>query len=57
VNEEVDALITLGIPPVIFLALPRVIASTLVMPILSIFRHALRLLGGLVVLSGMNIPP
>ncbi len=56
VNEEVDALITLGIPPVIFLALPRVIASTLVMPILSIFATLSGLLGGLVVLSGMNIP-
>jgi phospholipid/cholesterol/gamma-HCH transport system permease protein len=56
VNEEVDALTTFGMPPVVFLALPRVIASTLVMPILSVFATLSGLLGGLVVLSGMNIP-
>jgi phospholipid/cholesterol/gamma-HCH transport system permease protein len=56
VNEEVDALTTFGLPPVTFLALPRVIAATLVMPILSIFSVLSGLLGGLVVLLSMNIP-
>ncbi len=56
VNEEIDALITFGLPPVVFLALPRVIAATLVMPLLSIFAVLSGLLGGLVVLTGMNVP-
>jgi phospholipid/cholesterol/gamma-HCH transport system permease protein len=56
VNEEVDALTTFGIPPVVFLALPRIIAATLVMPILSVFATLSGLLGGLVVLSGMAVP-
>ncbi len=56
VNEEIDALTTFGLPPVRFLALPRVIAATLVMPILSIFATLSGLLGGLIVLMGMSIP-
>ena len=56
VNEEIDALITLDLPPVVFLALPRVIAATLVMPLLSTFAVLAGLLGGLVVLTGMGIP-
>ncbi len=55
-NEEIDALTTFGLPPIIFLALPRVIAATLVMPILSIFSTLSGLLGGLVVIVSMNIP-
>jgi phospholipid/cholesterol/gamma-HCH transport system permease protein len=56
VNEEVDALTTFGMPPVVFLALPRVIAATLVMPILSVFATLSGLLGGLAVLTSMSIP-
>jgi phospholipid/cholesterol/gamma-HCH transport system permease protein len=56
VNEEIDALNTFCMPPIVFLALPRVIAATLVMPLLSIFSTLAGLLGGLVVLVSMNIP-
>ena len=56
VNEEIDALTTLGLPPVVFLALPRVIAATLVMPILSIFAVIAGLIGGVVVLGSVNVP-
>ena len=56
VNEEIDALTTFGLPPIVFLALPRVIAATLVMPILSVFSTLAGLLGGLVVIVSMNIP-
>lgn len=56
VNEEVDALTTFGLPPVLFLALPRVLSAALVMPILNIFTVLTGLIGGLVVLMGMNIP-
>jgi phospholipid/cholesterol/gamma-HCH transport system permease protein len=57
VNEEIDALTTFGLPPVVFLALPRVIAATLVMPILTIFSIFAGLIGGAVVLSSMGVPP
>lgn len=56
VNEEIDALTTLGLPPIVFLALPRVIAATLVMPILSIFAVIAGLIGGVVVLGSVNVP-
>lgn len=56
VNEEIDALTTLGLPPVVFLALPRVIAATLVMPILTIFAVVAGLIGGVIVLMSMGIP-
>jgi phospholipid/cholesterol/gamma-HCH transport system permease protein len=56
VNEEIDALTTLNLPPVLFLALPRVLAATFVMPFLSIFAVVMGLLGGFVVLWMMDIP-
>ena len=56
VNEEIDALETMGLPPVVFLALPRVIASTLVMPILSIFSVVAGLIGGVIVLFSVGVP-
>lgn len=56
VNEEIDALTTFGLPPVVFLALPRVIAATLVMPILTIFSVLAGLVGGVIVLGSVNVP-
>lgn len=56
VNEEIDALVTFGLPPVLFLALPRVIAATLVMPILSIFSVIAGLAGGVLVLTSIGVP-
>lgn len=49
VNEEVDALRTLGINPVEFLVLPRVLGMTLMMPLLCIYADLMGILGGLVV--------
>jgi phospholipid/cholesterol/gamma-HCH transport system permease protein len=48
-NEEIDALTTLGISPVEFLVLPRVLALSLLMPLLYVYACAFALLGGLVV--------
>jgi len=56
VNEEVDALETLGLPPVTFLALPRVFASTLALPLLSIFAIAAGLFGGAMVMTSIGLP-
>lgn len=56
VNEELDALTTMGLPPVRFLVLPRVVAATLAMPILTIFAELAGLIGGAIVLQVMNVP-
>ncbi|HSD42832.1 MAG TPA: ABC transporter permease [Burkholderiales bacterium] len=46
-NEEIDALTTLGVSPIEFLVLPRVVALSLLMPLLYVYGCALALLGGL----------
>jgi len=46
VNEEVDAIRTLGLDPVELLVRPRVIALLLAMPILTLFANFCGLLGG-----------
>lgn len=46
VNEEIDALETMGIKPARFLVLPRVVAGTLALPLLSLFATAAGLVGG-----------
>lgn len=56
VNEELDALTTMGLPPVRFLVLPRVVAAVLAMPILTIFAELAGLIGGAIVLEMMNVP-
>lgn len=51
VNEEIDALETMGLRPVRFLVLPRVLAGTLALPLLSLFVTAAGLVGGWVVMG------
>ena len=46
VNEEIDALHTLGISPVEFLVLPRMLALTLMMPFLTLYADLMGVLGG-----------
>ncbi|HXK09389.1 MAG TPA: ABC transporter permease [Vicinamibacteria bacterium] len=46
VNEEVDALRTMGLRPVEFLVVPRVLATALMMPALVAYADLLGLLGG-----------
>lgn len=57
VNEEIDALETMGLKPVRFLALPRIVAGTLALPLLSLFATAAGLLGGWVVMAVLGFPP
>ena len=57
VNEEIDALETMGLKPVRFLALPRIAAGTLSLPFLSLFATAAGLLGGWVVMAVLGFPP
>ena len=49
VNEEIDALETAGIPPMDFLVLPRVLALTVMMPLLTLYADLMGILGGLIV--------
>lgn len=49
VSEEVDALVTMGLEPTRFLIMPKVIALTLVMPLLTIFGDLMGIFGGLMV--------
>ena len=56
VNEEIDALSTMGFEPVNFLVMPKVIASILVVPILTLYADLLGILGGLFVgIAGMDL--
>ncbi len=49
VNEEVDALVTMGFDPIRFLAIPKVVAAILVVPILTLYSMVFGILGGLLV--------
>ena len=53
VNEEIDALETMGISPVEFLVLPRMIALIIMMPLLCLYADLMGILGGLIVGVGM----
>ena len=53
VNEEVDALKTLGIPPMDFLVLPRMLALMLMMPLLTLYADLVGIAGGVLVGVGM----
>ena len=54
VNEEIDALETLAIPPMEFLVLPRMLALALMMPLLVLFANVMGILGGALVAVGMD---
>jgi len=49
VNEEIDALETLGISPIDFLVLPRMLALIIMLPLLCLYADLMGILGGLVV--------
>jgi len=58
VNEEVDALVTMGFDPIKFLAMPKVFAAMVVVPILTLFSDLFAIFGGLLVgVMGLNITP
>ncbi|MBU1086861.1 MAG: ABC transporter permease, partial [Candidatus Omnitrophica bacterium] len=52
-NEEIDALKTLGVSPVEFLVIPRVLALVIMMPILTIYADLMGILGGFIISVGM----
>src|SRR5499426_3282493 len=52
-NQEIDALATLGISPMEFLVLPRMLALIGMMPLLTVYSDLVGILGGAVVGVGM----
>jgi phospholipid/cholesterol/gamma-HCH transport system permease protein len=56
-NEEIDAITTMGISPIEFLVLPRLLALIVIMPLLTIYADLLGIVGGGIVAGGMGITP
>nr|NIP31049.1 ABC transporter permease [Candidatus Dadabacteria bacterium]NIQ15643.1 ABC transporter permease [Candidatus Dadabacteria bacterium] len=57
VNEEIDALSTMGVDKIRFLVMPKFIGTLLMLPVLSLFGILFALLGGLVVFITLGFPP
>jgi phospholipid/cholesterol/gamma-HCH transport system permease protein len=56
VNQEVDALTTMGLDPVRFLVSTRILAALLMTPLLTLFADLISLLGGALTMRSFNIP-
>ena len=54
VNEEIDALTTMGLDPVKFIVVPRVIAAVFMTPLLTIFANLIGVIGGAVVMLSLG---
>jgi phospholipid/cholesterol/gamma-HCH transport system permease protein len=54
VTEELSALKTLGLEPVRFLVVPRVLAALIVTPLLTVFHILMSLLGSYLVMAGLG---
>jgi len=52
-NEEIDALKTLGVNPVEFLVVPRIMALVVMMPLLTLYADFMGILGGYVISTGV----
>jgi len=52
-NQEIDALSTMGISPMEFLVLPRMLALILMMPLLTVYADIVGIIGGAVVGTSM----
>jgi len=53
VNQEIDALKTLGLSPMEFLVLPRMLALALMMPLLALYANVVGVLGGAAVAASI----
>jgi phospholipid/cholesterol/gamma-HCH transport system permease protein len=58
VNDEVDALVTMGFDPIKFLAVPKLIATVLVLPVLTLYADLFGIAGGMIVgVTGLDLTP
>ena len=49
VTEQIDALRAMGVNPIRFLIIPRIIAATVMLPVMTVFSDAIAVFGGFVV--------
>lgn len=49
ISEEIDALFVMGFSPTLFLAVPRLLASMMVIPLLTLFSDLFAIIGGMVI--------
>jgi len=56
VNQEVDALTTMGLDPVRFLVTTRVLAAVMMTPLLTLFANLIGLAGGALTMQTFSIP-
>ncbi|MGZ8425261.1 MAG: MlaE family lipid ABC transporter permease subunit [Candidatus Binatia bacterium] len=56
VREEIDALKTMGLEPVRFLVVPRVLAGVAMTPVLTVFADLFGVMGGSVVMMSLGFP-
>jgi phospholipid/cholesterol/gamma-HCH transport system permease protein len=56
VNEELNALETMGLDPVRFLVIQRIFAATMLMPVLTAYSMAVGVFGGVLVMLAMGFP-
>jgi phospholipid/cholesterol/gamma-HCH transport system permease protein len=56
VNEELNALETMGLDPVRFLVIQRVFAGTMLMPVLTAYSMVIGVFGGVLVMLSMGFP-
>lgn len=57
VNEEIDAMTTMGFVPARFIVVPKIIAMTLVMPLLTVFGDVVGVIGGMSIgVTSLGIP-
>lgn len=53
VNEEIDAFRTLGLSPIEYLVLPRILALILMVPLLTLYASVVGMLAGMLVATGV----
>jgi phospholipid/cholesterol/gamma-HCH transport system permease protein len=53
ISDEVDALFTMGFSPALFLAVPRIVAAVLVVPLLTMFADLFAIMGGMTISVAM----
>ncbi len=57
INEEIDALTTMGLDPTRFLVVPRMIAAVIMTPLLTVFADLVGVSGGSIVLLSLGYSP
>jgi phospholipid/cholesterol/gamma-HCH transport system permease protein len=57
VNQELDALTTMGLNPIGYLVVQRVVAALLLTPLLTLYAMFMGIVGGLIIMRSLGFPP